>query len=81
MNNDVAEVNGSAPPQCYQALSSTRKSLGTRLHKKEPGYEATLHFAVTILFVTRYVDHPLSPALPAINTVINLLPYTEREGC
>lgn len=41
----------------------------------------TLHFAVTILFVTRYVYHPLSPALPAINTVINLLPYTEREGC
>jgi len=31
MNDDVAEVNGSAPPQCYQALSSTRKSLGTRL--------------------------------------------------
>jgi len=41
----------------------------------------TLHFAVTILFVTRYAYHPLSPALPAINTVINLLPYTEREGC
>ena len=30
MNHDVAEVNGSNP-QCYQALSSTRNNLGTRL--------------------------------------------------
>jgi len=32
MNDDVAEVNGSAS-RIYQALSSTRKSLGTRLYK------------------------------------------------
>ena len=32
MNDDVAEVNGSSP-QIYQALSSTRKSQGTRLYK------------------------------------------------
>ena len=32
MNDDVAEVNGSAP-RIYQALSSTRKSLGMKLYK------------------------------------------------
>ena len=30
MNDDVAEVNGS-DPQCYQSLSSMKKSLGSRL--------------------------------------------------
>jgi len=33
MNDDVAEVNGSAPPMLP----------GSFLHKKEPGYEATLN--------------------------------------
>jgi len=32
MNDDVAEVNGSAPPMLP----------GSFLHKKEPGYEATI---------------------------------------
>ena len=42
MSDDTVEVIGLVP-QCYEALSSTRKSLGTRLHTHTQTHAHTLH--------------------------------------
>ena len=55
-NHDVAEVNG-VDPQCFQAFSSTRKSLGTNTNLPRMFIE-TIAFALSLALLRLVQAYP-----------------------